>query len=224
MSAPTDTVQPADVQTIAMEARQAALRFVTEARVAVVDEASLQRAGAVRKIIGERQKSILEKLAKPKAWAYGLHKWFCELEAAALAPFIELDKYEVDQIRRFNVELERRRREQERALAEQQQREREAAAIAEAALLERAGQPELAVAVVVEAIATPPPVVSLPDVARALGIATRKRWTWRLVDVNRVPREFFKLDEQKIGQYVRSMKESGAIAGIEIYSVDDPIR
>jgi hypothetical protein len=36
-----------------------------------------------------------------------------------------------------------------------------------------------------------------------------------------VPREFLKVDDVKVGQYVRAMKSTGAIAGIEIYSEDD---
>lgn len=236
-----ELVSPADVQKTADEVTRAALQFVEDNKVAVVDIATCERAVQARTAIGQKQQEIVAKLEKPKSWAYNLHKWFCSLEAAALAPYNALDTYERDQIRTFNDAQTRLREQRERELADQARRDAEARAAAEAAALETSGDHAMAVAVMEEAIAAPTPVVTLPTLkTQVAGLSTTRRWLWRYPGATNdaktsppaivartmslAPREFLKLDEQKVGAYVRTMKTAAKIPGIEVYWVDDPVR
>jgi len=176
-----------------------------------------------------------------KAMAFKLHRTICDRERAITGPLDARDRTLGSALTVWKVAEDERRRAAERAEQARRYREEQAAAVHEAAALETGGQVELAQAVVADAIATPPPVVALPDVVRAVpGLKYRKVWKWKYTggpaDVTQttvptiartmqlIPREFLKVDEVKVGAYARSMKASGAIPGIEIYCVEEPVR
>jgi len=234
-----DNVQPADVQALAARAERDALDFVDAHRVDVTDLATLAHAVSIRATIGEKRKTITDQLAKPKSWAHGLHRWFCDLEKSALAPLDRLDAYEAQQIRAFKSAEDRRRDDEARALADQQRRVDEAHAAAEAATLEAAGESAMAAAVLDAAISAPPPVVALPDATRGIAKFVR-RWRWKFaggpVELKQtppalvartmqiIPRDFLCVDEIKLNAFCRAMKSSGSVPGIDFYHVDDPVR
>jgi len=235
----TEVVNPADVQAMAGHAEQDAVSFVAAHQIAVVDVRTLEAAVRLRELIGEKKKTITEKLAKPKAWAYGLHRWMCDLERTALAPLDTLDKFEAQEIRAFKVAEDRRRDEEARALAADQKRVDEARAAMEAAALEAAGEPAMAAAVIEQAIAAPPPVVAVPDATRGLAKFVR-RYKWKFAGgpeniadtppaiVARtlaiIPRDFCCVDDIKLNGYCRAMKGTATVPGIEFFHVDDPVR
>ncbi|HWO15051.1 MAG TPA: hypothetical protein VNN80_36360 [Polyangiaceae bacterium] len=200
------------------------LSFVELNKVLVTDLATLARAREVRVEIGARQKQIADQLARPKSWAHSLHQWFCTLERAALAPLTNLDNFEKEQIRAFNDEQTRQREARERELAEARRLADEARATAEAAALERAGEHQLAAAVVAEQLAAPPPMVILPNDVKAAGQTFRRRWTFEVVIESEVPRDFMTIDTVKLGRYASAMKGSGQVPGVRFFSIDDPIR
>jgi hypothetical protein len=219
-----EMISPQAVQEQANVTQKEVLRFVDDNKVAVRDLDSLVRANAVRKAIGDKQKAIAAELARPKSWAHGLHAWFCTLERTALAPLQMLDNYEREQIRAFNDEQTRARQEREREIAEARRQADEARATAEAAALERAGEHQLAAAVVAEQLAAPPPMVVLADEVKAAGQTFRRRWTFEVVNEAEVPRDFLLVDTTKLGRYATAMKDSGRVPGVRFYFVDDPIR
>jgi hypothetical protein len=216
-------ISPADVQEQLNVTTREVLAFVEANKVVVADLPSLTRARDVRTAIGERQKRIAEQLARPKSWAHGLHQWFCGLERSALAPLTILDNFEREQITAFNDRETRAREERERVIAEARRLADQARATSEAAALERAGEHQLAAAVVAEAIAAPPPVVVLPNEVKAVQ-SFRRRWTFEVVDESEIPREFLVVDTTKLGRYATAMKDSGKVPGVRFYFVDDPIR
>jgi hypothetical protein len=219
-----EMISPADVQEQANITTREVLAFVEANKVDVTDLATLTRARDVRTAIGEKQKAIIAQLAKPKAWAHGLHQWFCGLERAALAPLQILDAFERAQITEFNEEQTRAREAREQAIAEARRLADQARATAEAAALERLGEHQLAAAVVAEAIAAPPPMVVLPNEVKATGQSFRRRWTFEVVTESEIPREFLVVDAVKLGRYATAMKDSGKVPGVRFYFVDDPIR
>jgi hypothetical protein len=237
--APTLLIAPTDVQALASRARDEALAFVDAHKVDVTDLDTLTRAVDTRARIGEHVAAIRAKLAGPKSWAHKMHRWICQVEADAVAPFESLDAYEADQIRRFKEARDRARADDERARAEAQRRDDDARAAHEAAALEASGQHALAAAVIEAAITTPPPVVALPDETRGV-VSFVRRWKWKYGggpdDVKAtppsilartlklIPREYLCVDEAKVGAYARAMKDSGSIPGIDIYYRDDPVR
>jgi hypothetical protein len=218
-----EMISPAAVQEEVNASTREVLAFVDSNKVPVTDLVTLTRAGDVRRAIGERQKAIIAQLAKPKNWAHGLHQWFCSMERAALAPLQLLDNYEREQIRAFNEAETIRRQERERRIAAARQLADQARATSEAAALERAGEHQLAAAVVAEAIAAPAPVVVLQNDVKAVQ-SFRRRWTFEVTDEAAVPREFCAVDHVKLGRYATAMKTSAAVPGVRFFHVDDPIR
>ena len=198
------------------------------ARVGVVtvsDRASLTQAVLDRQQIGETIGGVEAFFAPLEKAAYKLHKMLCERENEVLAPLVTLDRAIKAGISTFKAARSAPPAARARGSRQRRRREDEARAADEAAALEAAGDHALAAAVVDEAIAAPAPVVVLPDTTKGVdGLHFTRRWLWRRSNEALVPREFLTLDEKKIGAYVRAMKGSGAIPGIEIYYTDDPTR
>jgi hypothetical protein len=204
----------------------------------VTDAASLAQAKLDRQTLAEAIGRV-ETWFKPlKASAYGLWQTLCKRERTILDPLRAADQQKADDIRQYHdaEARERRRLELEAAALAKRDREREAAI--EAAAVE-ASDPELAAAILEEAIAAPAPVIALPDPAAGIVTFTR-RWHWKYAGgpmdrkatppdvlaraLERIPIQFHAIDDVKIGQYVRSMKGSAKIPGVDVYYTDDPNR
>jgi len=212
-----------DVTALAERAKSDAITFVEDNRVEVVDHASLERAAGVRRQIGEKLKGITATLAQPKAWAYGVHRWFCSLEAAAKAPYEILDKYEAESIKHYNDAQTRARETRERELADRRRRDEQARVIQEAATLERQGHGALASALVEDALTAPAPVVVLVDEVRAV-VKFRRTWHHEVTDAELVPREFLTPDDSKLRKHATNMQGTAHVPGVRFYYVDEPIR
>lgn len=119
----------------------------------------------------------------------------------------------------YSAEQEKIRREKEAKLREELRQKEEEERLAEAEKADEAGQDDK-----VEEILSrpaPAPVVVLPsETPKVAGISTRKTWKFRIVDEKDIPREYLKVDEVKIGQMVRALKENAKIDGVEVYAVD----
>ena len=237
-----DFNKPDTAATVGSELATTATSLVSRlAGAAVTDIASCEQAVLDRQTLGEATKRVEEFFAPFKKMAYDLWKALCAREASILGPIKALDEQKRDAIRNWNTEQTRIREAEERRRAGEQRREDEARAAAEAAALEQAGDHELAAAVMEEAIAAPLPVVTLPTAKQQVtGLKTVRRWVWKYsggpADVKQtppallartmklIPREYCKVDEQKIGATVRAMKGSIKIPGIDVYFIDDPVR
>lgn len=207
----------------------------------VTDTKSLEQAVLDRQAIGDAIKRVEDFFAPFKQMAHRLHRALCDRETEILTPLKRVDAVKRTAISDYKAERDRIRQAQERELAEQRRREDEARAMADAELLAASGQHQEAAAVLEEAIAAPAPVVALTDETKGVeGLKFTRRWLWRyrggpnvIKDtppevlqraMQLVPRDFCCVDEKKVGQYVRSMKSTAKIPGIEIYYVDDPVR
>jgi hypothetical protein len=203
--------------------------------------ADLEQAVIDRRTIGDAITRVETFFAPLKQMAYKLHATLCDRERTILAPLRAVDTTRRTAISDYKAAQDAARREQELVLAAQAQREEQARAAAEAAALEGAGHRELADAVLAEAINAPAPIVTVRDeTADVAGLNFRRRWLWRYAggpkDVTAtppqviartmklIPREFLMIDTRKVGAYAKAMKTAANIPGIEIYSVDDPVR
>lgn len=63
-----------------------------------------------------------------------------------------------------------------------------------------------------------PEVEMTPKVA---GVKTYRVTKWRIIDLDKVPREYLILDEKKVNQTVREMKTLASIPGIEVYEEEE---
>lgn len=176
-----------------------------------------------REQLADFRRRVVEYFAPLKGMAYQLHKKLCDRERAIVGPIDLRDTAIRGALSVFKRAEDAARVAREAEAAAAQRRADEDRAAHEAAILELAGDPDLATAIVEEAITAPPTVITFPA-APVAGLKFRKVWKWRASDPAAVPRGFLMLDEVKIGGYVRSMKSSGSIPGIDIYSVDEPVR
>ena len=61
---------------------------------------------------------------------------------------------------------------------------------------------------------------ALPEAPELTGSTVVRRWKFEIIDPTKIPIEYRKIDEVKIGQYVRAMKESAQIPGVKTYYED----
>ncbi len=131
----------------------------------------------------------------------------------------------------WQTEQERNRRAEEERLAEIQRKEAEKlqrqaekeAAKAESLKTEKGKADALAKAEELKAKAevvtsiTPTVESKVEDVE---GVSTRKVWKFKIINADKIPREYLMPDEKYIGQIVRASKGKKQIDGIKIYSED----
>ncbi|MCK5561231.1 MAG: hypothetical protein KAJ51_11575, partial [Thermoplasmata archaeon] len=56
-----------------------------------------------------------------------------------------------------------------------------------------------------------------PTIEKVTGLGIRRTWKYRITDEAKIPREFLKIDNVKIGEAVRQGKDKTSIEGIEAY-------
>ena len=59
-----------------------------------------------------------------------------------------------------------------------------------------------------------------PKVQQAAGVSMRKDWKARVIDINKVPREYMIVNETALNNVASSTKGSLSIPGVEFYTVD----
>ena len=237
-----DVMNPESANALASDLQHDAAELSERLKCYVVmTTADAEQAVKDRDQIAAMRKTVADYFAPIKSMAFKLHRTICDRENAILKPLDARDRAIREAASAWKAEQDRERRVREREEEDRRYLEEQARAMHEAAALETAGNAELAAAVVADAIATPPPVVALPDVTRAVaGLKFARRWKWKYTGgpadvkdtpqtilartMKLIPREFLIVDEVKVGAYVRSMKASGSIPGIEIYYVDEPVR
>ena len=65
------------------------------------------------------------------------------------------------------------------------------------------------------------PMDVLPPAAALKNANLVRRWKFEILDARKIPVDFMKIDEVKIGSYVRAMKEKAKIPGVRIFFEDD---
>lgn len=144
----------------------------------------------------ERTKTAIDEAAK---------KWLTEQERIRQAEENRLAEIQ----RKAAAELERKAKETEdKAATFKTAKAREAAEAKAAELREQAA----------ETVSIAPVVESKVDAV--VGMSTRKVWKFKIVDVNKIPREYLIPDEKLIGKMGEVTKGTRKIDGIEFYSED----
>jgi hypothetical protein len=164
----------------------------------------------IRKKIEATFKPIKQKFDAAK-------KEVLDQEKAADRPLIEAENWIKPLISGYLIEQEKIRQAEERRLQEQARKEEEERLLLEAIEAEKNGQQDEAQAII-DAPVQAPPVVVPKAVPKVEGISMRENWKFRITSEKAIPREFLKVDEVKIGAYVRAMKSAGNIPGVEIYN------
>jgi hypothetical protein len=187
--------------------------------VTVTDARSYALAGEHLQGLAALSKEIVAYFKDDKARAYALWKSQCKKEADALCRIDDASQRLRGERQTWKAEQDRLLREAEQQAARQAQQEEQARLLAEAALLEEQHQPELAAAIVEEAISAPAPVVVLPSCVPK-DLPKRTLYKWRVLDARLVPRDFLTLDEAKLTAYASAMKNAAKVPGIQFYTKD----
>lgn len=118
-----------------------------------------------------------------------------------------------------------KREEDRRAAAERDAREaalkaEQDRALAEASHLSELGLVAEANTVLEEAITAPAPAVIMPSsVPKIAGVSQRQTWHYRIMNEALIPREYLTVDNVKLNQVVRALKNQTKIPGIEVYPI-----
>ncbi|MBI5193252.1 MAG: hypothetical protein HZA08_07415 [Nitrospirae bacterium] len=148
--------------------------------------------------------------------AFKLHRTLISTEKNHLEPVAEAESIIKKKMMGYQDEQERKRREEEARLREEARKREEEARLAEAVFHEAAGNNEEAEAILNLPI-EPPPVILPKATPKVAGISTRVIWKFRIVDANKIPREYMIPYEQAIGALVRALGDAAKIPGIEVY-------
>lgn len=201
-----------------------ATRVESSVGLAVTDAQSYALAvGALQGLAGVERR-VADFFRPFKDLAHKLHKSLCDKEREILAPIARESVRLNQELRGFKAREAQRKRDEEERLAREARERQEAQATRAAAELEARGQHQQASQVLEQAISMPAPAIVLADaVPKVDGVSYREEWKWRVLNEALVPREFLCLDESKIGRYVRAMKKTGSIPGVEIYCEQAPV-
>jgi hypothetical protein len=165
---------------------------------------------AIRKKITETFKPIKQKMDAAK-------QEVLDQERKADAPLKEAEALLTPQIIKWNQEQEKLRLAEEQRLREIARKEEEERQLQEAIQAEHAGNKEEAAAIMDTPVYVPPVVVK-KEVPKVAGMSIRDNWKFRIVDEKKIPREYWKVDEVKIGTFVRGSHGKISIPGVEIYN------
>lgn len=178
------------------------------------------RAGELLLVIKEIRKKIENTFKPIKQKMDAAKKEVLDQERAADAPLVEAEGIIKPRIAAWSVEQERIRQEEERRLREIARKEEEERQFQEALAAEAAGEKDVAEEIMAAPVQAAPVVVP-KAVPKVSGIAIKKEWKFRIVDANKIPRQYLIPDEKAIGATVRGCGDKANIPGVEIYSVDN---
>jgi hypothetical protein len=173
------------------------------------------RAGEVLLTIKDIRKKIEATFKPIKQKMDAAKKEVLDQEKAADKPLADAEAWIKPRISAYLAEQEKIRQAEETRLREIARKEEEDRKLAEAI----AAPPEEQAAILDEPVQVAPIIVP-KAVPKVQGISTQKRWTFRITNPALVPREYWSIDEKKIGAVVTGLKDQARIPGVEIYSED----
>lgn len=116
----------------------------------------------------------------------------------------------------YDTEQERIRKAEEARLQEIARKQEEERKLQEAVAAEQSGDKQEAEAIMEEPVYVAPVVIK-KEVPKVEGVVFRTIWKYRIIDERKIPREYLKVDDVKIGGVVRSLKKATNIAGVQVY-------
>lgn len=187
--------------------------------IVIQDSQSFERAGGILTAIKALRGEINEAFDPIIKKAYAAHKEAVAQKKRAEVPLVEAEKYLKPQIAKYIAEQERIQRAEEERLRYEAAKQAEEEQLQAALAAEEAGDRAEAAAIIEDDNPLPPIILSDPT-PKLEGVSVRKLWKFRIVDVNKIPRQYMLPDEKAIGAVVRGLRDKANIPGIEVYAVD----
>ncbi len=177
------------------------------AEITVTDQQSYEAAGEILRNIATVKKNIKAHFAEPKKKAAEAHKAICALENNLLS---QVADRETEIRQKMTVYWQA---EQKRIAAEEERKRKEAEEMAKLAQeAEAAGDTETAVEAVAMAAVTQATVTEAP---KAAGISFREVWRAKVIDPDKVPREYLIVNQSALDAVAKATRGSIKIAGVE---------
>jgi hypothetical protein len=223
---------PVDTLNLEQEARQVGEQALAVVRrgesLRVIDLVSRANAAELGRVVAGLDSQAKEKFDAIKRPLTEAKNRVLAWEHEVRDPLERVKKHLSLQIGSFDQEQERLRRIEEarlqaeaRKLAEEEAKKAaEEQAIADALLLESAGDSTGAEAVLNNPMPQPvyvPPVILQRETVKTAGVSSAQTWKFVIENPDLIPREYLVPDSVKIGQIVRAMKDKTNIPGIKAY-------
>jgi hypothetical protein len=203
---------------IPTEIESEALSWPQKAKaITIMDQESYDKGAALLVSIATLERQIIDHHKEPKEKAFQTHRSICAAEKRLLDPLTEAKGIIKRGLGVWVQEQEQIRLEAQRKADELARKIEEEARLALAVEAEKAGATEETKA---EILATPIPIVRpiiQPTFQKATGVSSKKKWAWRIVDANQIPRQYLQVDEVKINGVVRAMGAAANIPGIQVF-------
>ena len=161
-------------------------------------------------------KVIEEKLGPRRDAAHKLHKSLTSLIAEMSAPWKADKDFHIAQVKGYQRKVREEVEAEQRRLTEIARKQEEERRLADALEAEKEGKVEEAQAILEEEVFVPTPVVHI-DTPKVDNRKYATRWSWKVTDINKVPREYLKVDDIMMNSLVRSRKGQTRIPGIEVF-------
>jgi hypothetical protein len=178
----------------------------------IIDDANLTIANQflidcrqMRKRIGEHCDPVIEQAHKAHKAAVRQKKIFEE-------PVIKAEQIIMPKITKYRSDQEQKRLAEEKRLREEAERKAQEEALAQAIEAEQSGAIEIADEIMAAPVQFVAPVVK--DLPKMESVSEREVWSFDVVNINLLPKEFLIVDEKAIGRVVRAMKDKTNIPGV----------
>lgn len=205
---------------ILSELERKALSFPEKAKQALVKDAeTLKGANELLLAIRTMQREISDTFGPIIKRAHEAHRQAIEQKKKYEEPLSQAERIIKGEIGRYMREqMQIRMEAEEKARREREEAEKKRLEALEAAIeAEKKGENEKADEILSEEFPEPLKQV-IPEPVKIPGTFLRKFVRWRVVELDKVPREYLEVNEVKIQREVSSKGLQTAIPGIEVYS------
>lgn len=167
------------------------------------------------------RKHIEQTAGKVRKSAYAAYKDSLAYERSLDDPLEKASGIIKKRVLAWDSEQQRLREEEERRLREEARKleEEERLRLAQEAEEDGASE-EMVEEILTQPVRVPYPIPSLPEPRapspKVKGVASTTTYGFRIVNPSAVPREYWCIDEQKIGRVVRAMRGQITIPGVEV--------
>ena len=185
--------------------------------IEIKDTPTYLEASTFYKAIDETIQKVKESFDPIVEQAHKAHKEAIAQRDKHLKPLEAAKSLIKQKMAEYNLKLRQEEEERNRKIAEEMKKQEEEMKLAQALALEQAGEKELAEAVLEQPSNIVPLIVAKPEIPN-VGVSFRKVWKFRIVNPDLIPRAYLKIDEVKIGQVVRAMKDGANIPGVEVFT------
>lgn len=215
-----------EVQVVSRKSTELALMAT---QIQVINQVTQEKASEYLLAIAALRKEIADTFKPMKDAAFKAHRIICDQERTFDAPLAEAEGAVKRQIggyvqvqQRLAREAEQQAREEaQRVAAEESRLRTQEEALQQAIDLEERGDMQGAQAVLASPAYVPVPYTApapvAASVAQVKGVATRMEWDFRIVDFDKVPREYLLVNESAIRQVVKATRGKVRIPGIEAF-------